>query len=223
MFDRSGLQQAWNHIARQQLASAQPDGEVVAFVEHLSPQPQLGASVLDVGCGQGRNALYLSQRGFTVHGCDLSPVAIKAAKVRVHKKRARVSFQIADLVHLPYADSSFTVAVCVHMLPYHLRADLTKGVRELRRILQPGGWLYLDLLDHTDREYGHGQQLEPHTFLDPSGLPLHFSSRQEINELLPGFALKRMTTLELSANSPPRVAWIIWATKLPDPRMKINR
>jgi len=167
-----------------------------------------------VGCGRGRNALYLSCLGFKVWGCDLSPVVLETAKVRTQQANVSVSFQVAHLTHLPYASNLFAAAICVHVLPYNFKADIVKGVRELWRVLQPTGWLYLDLLDCDDAEYGSGQKLEEHTFLDPDGTPIHFSSRQEVNELSNGLALKRVTCLEL-ASSPTRtrVGWTIWAIK----------
>jgi len=211
MFDRSTLQLAWNRIHQELPTFDQPQAEVVAFAEHLRQQRLPGARVLDAGCGRGRNTLYLSHAGFAVHACDLSPVAIQAARQRIQKTSTSVMFQVADLIHLPFPDSWFEAGICAHVLPYHLRADIVHSVRELRRILKPGGWLYLELLDCDDAEYGCGQELEEHTFRDPDGTPIHFSTRQEVAELLQGFARDRVARLELGPR--PRVGWIVWAVK----------
>ena len=211
MSDRSILQLAWNRIHQELPTSDQPQAEVVAFAEHLRQQWLPGARVLDAGCGRGRNTLYLSQAGFAVHACDLSPVAIQAARQRIQKTSTSVMFQVADLIHLPFPDSWFEAGICAHVLPYQLRADIVHSVRELRRILKPGGWLYLDLLDCDDAEYGCGQELEEHTFWDPDGTPIHFSTRQEVAELLQGFARDRVARLELGPR--PRVGWVVWAVK----------
>jgi SAM-dependent methyltransferase len=169
--------------------------------------------VLDVGCGRGRNTFYLSQKGFATYACDLSPVAIAVAKAQALQIDATISFQVADLTDLPYPDNSFAAVACVHVLPYHFKASIAKGVRELRRVLRPDGWLYFDLLGCDDAEYGCGRELEEHTFLDPDGVPIHFSSRQEVDELLDGFAVERKSQFELGSPARTRVGWVVWARK----------
>jgi len=213
MFDQSESQQVWNRSHREKTSSERPDEEIVAFAERLLQQLPTGASLLDAGCGRGRNAVYLSQIGFTVYGCDLSPVAIEIARMQVQKAPASVNFQVADLTRLPYPDNLFAAVVCVHVLPYHLAVDIARSVQELWRILRPNGWLYFDLLDCDDAEYRCGQELEQDTFLDPDGVPIHFSSRQDVSALTNGLTLQRVAGLELKSSIGIRVAWVVWATK----------
>lgn len=214
MVGRFDLQQAWERTHREKPAPGheRPAEELVTFTEHLRQQLPPGALVLDVGCGRGRNTLHLSQMGFKACGCDLSSVVVETARARMQQAGTTADFQVVDLIHLPYPDGLFAAAACVHVLPYHLKPDIARGVRELWRILQPSGWLYVDLLDCDDAEYGCGQELEEHTFLDSSGVPIHFSSRQEIDELLRGFVLERVARLELGARG-NRTGWVIWAVK----------
>ena len=211
MLDHLGQQQVWNGIHQGKPSSEYPEEEVVAFAQRLQRQLPPKSSVLDAGCGRGRNAFYLSRLGFTVCGCDLSPLALGMASKQPGNA---AKFQISHLTQLPYADNTFAAVICVHVLPYHLKADIIKSISELWRVLQPSGWLYYDLLDCNDLEYGHGQRLEEHTFLTLDGTPIHFSSRQEVNELAKGFSLERVARLELkSPSSYFRVAWAIWALK----------
>ncbi len=214
MFDHVELQRVWNRIHQEKPAHERPEEDIVAFVERLQQRLPPKSSLLDAGCGRGRHILYLSRLGFTVYGCDLSPVALETATARANQIGIPVSLQVSDLTHLPYANNLFAAALCVHVLPYHIKADIAESVYELWRVLQPGGWLYLDFLDCEDAEYGCGQKLEEHTFLDPDGVPVHFSSQQEVNELSNGFALERVTRLELKSSSAHiRVGWTIWAIK----------
>jgi ubiquinone/menaquinone biosynthesis C-methylase UbiE len=149
-----------------------------------------------------------------VHGCDLSPVALEIARKRTEQVGLPIYFLVSDLTYLPYADNSFAAAICVHVLPYHLKTDIAKGMRELWRVVQSGGWLLVDFLDCDDAEYGCGQKLEEDTFLDPDGTPVHFSSWQEISELLNGFTLEHAIRRESKSSLVrTRVAWTIWAVK----------
>ena len=55
-------------------------------------------TALDLGCGQGRNALWLAERGFTVTGLDLSPVAIEQARARAAELGLDATFESVDLL-----------------------------------------------------------------------------------------------------------------------------
>lgn len=214
MADRPARQRVWNRIHRETPVPERPEADVVAFAECMQQRLPPGSCLLDVGCGRGRHVVYLSRSGFTVYGCDLSPVALETAAARAHQAGVAAGLQVSDLTRLPYADNLFAAALCVHVLPYQRKADIDKSVHELWRVVRPGGWLYFDLLACEDAEYGCGQKLEEHTFLDSDDVPVHFSSRQEVDELLNGFSWERMTRLELKSSSARiRVGWTVWAVK----------
>lgn len=223
MFDRLELQRIWNHTHYTKPASEQPEENIIAFAGYLQERLPPQMLLLDVGCGRGRNTLYLSQSGFSVYACDLSPVALETAIKRAKRVDLPINFQVSDLVCLPYANNSFAVAVCVHVLPYHFKSDIAKGIHELWRVVQPNGWLFVDFLDYDDAEYGCGQKLEEHTFLDPDGTPIHFSSREEISKLLNGFAVERVIRSELKSSlARTRVTWTIWAVKCDEEHYEIQ-
>jgi SAM-dependent methyltransferase len=215
MFNPSKLRPGWDRVHRTQPASEQPEREVVVFGESLQGRMPAGARLLDAGCGRGRNARYLAHLNFAVYGCDLSLAATQLAKSQIQSAGLVVDFQVADLSRLPYPGRLFSAALCVHVLPYNLKAGIFNGLRELRRVLQPTGWLYFDLLDCNDAEYGRGIEIERNTFLDSDGIPIHFSSRPEIDELSIGFTLDRVARLELSSSDGARVAWSITCKATP--------
>lgn len=213
MFSQLERQQVWNCTHQEKPASEQPEKAVVDFADRLRQKLPPEARLLDAGCGRGRNALFLAQMNFTVYGCDLSPVAIEIARTRAYQARVPIDFQVADLRHLPFPERQFGVIVCVHVLPYNFKAEIAQSIRELWRVLQPSGWLYFDLLDCEDAEYGCGPKLEEHTFFDPDGAPIHFSSRQEVHDLLYGFEIEHLEQLRLGSLPKVRVAWSVWAKK----------
>ena len=140
-------------------------------------------------------------------------MALSVATALTPQPATAIRWQVADLAQLPYATDTFSVVVCVHVLPYHLKAGIARAMLELRRVLQPGGWLYIDLLDRADAEYGCGPQMEPNTFLDLSGVPMHFSASQEIDEWLQGLTLAHSERRNLISSLGQRVVWEVWATK----------
>jgi SAM-dependent methyltransferase len=104
--------------------------------------------ILDAGCGNGRYSHYLlktADADATVTAFDLSPNMLARARKRLHSDR--VAFAVADVTKLPYVDRSFDAAVCGWVLE-HL-PDPRPGLRELARVLQPGGKLLLMCTEDT--------------------------------------------------------------------------
>jgi ubiquinone/menaquinone biosynthesis C-methylase UbiE len=91
--------------------------------------------LLEVGCGTG-TIMELAQPYFDVHGVDLSPKMV--AKARKRFKNVRVS----QAEELPYKDNTFDVVVLYSFL--HHVYDLGKVLFEAKRVLKPGGILYID-------------------------------------------------------------------------------
>jgi len=96
-------------------------------------------SVLDVGCGAGRVASLLADRGFDATGVDVSEPLVADARSR----RPDVDFQVADVRNLPFESTTFDYAVfSFYGLDYVLpRAERLAALRELRRVLKPSGVL----------------------------------------------------------------------------------
>jgi SAM-dependent methyltransferase len=98
--------------------------------------------ILDAACGNGRYSKFLLRRAdadAVITAFDLSPRMLHRARARV--RSPRVTHAVADLTKLPYADSSFDAVVCGWVLE-HL-PDPAPGLRELARVLAPGGKLLL--------------------------------------------------------------------------------
>ena len=104
-------------------------GAVHGLLAEIPP----GATVLDAGCGTGRHAAFLAERGHDVIGVDSSPEMLAVARVKVPSAR----FELAQLDELPLPDSSVDAAVCALALS-HSR-DLRPGVAELGRVVRSGG------------------------------------------------------------------------------------
>jgi ubiquinone/menaquinone biosynthesis C-methylase UbiE len=104
--------------------------------------------ILDAACGNGRYSKFLLRQAdgdAVLTSFDLSPAMLRRARVRLHSNR--VTFAVADLTRLPYSDAGFDAAVCGWVLE-HL-PDPRSGLRELARVLRPGGKLLLLCTEDT--------------------------------------------------------------------------
>jgi SAM-dependent methyltransferase len=93
--------------------------------------------VLDVGCGTGSLALVLSERGggSRVVGIDIATPYIAFARSR--QEGAGIDFLVGDASRLPFADRSFAAALA--QLSLNFVPDAAMAVREMRRVVKPGG------------------------------------------------------------------------------------
>ena len=161
------------------------------MADALAPWLGRGQCILDAGCGPGGNGAWLAQHGRVV-GVDVAPEALAFVRDR---QRALSPVQ-ASIAALPFADRCFDVVVGVTVV-YTVEDDVG-AVRELARVLRPGGALLLlepafsalrrahDATVHTVRRYrraelasiaaGAGLRVEHSTyaysFLAPAALGL---------------------------------------------------
>ncbi|MGW0610079.1 class I SAM-dependent methyltransferase [Streptomyces sp. NPDC002788] len=118
---------------------AKPDENLVSCVERELPG---GGRVLDLGCGPGRNALYLAERGFEVDAVDLAPAAVEWARERAREVGVGgVRFHCGDAFALAGTELTGPYDLvydsgCFHHLPPHRRVSY---LTLLEKVLAPGG------------------------------------------------------------------------------------
>jgi len=101
------------------------------FFAHIVPAP--GRRTLEIGCGEGRVARDLVQRGHTVTAVDASPTLLRYAREADPAGR----YLVADAAVLPFPDDAFDLVVAYNALMDI--ADMPGTVREAARVLEPGG------------------------------------------------------------------------------------
>jgi len=102
-----------------------------------------GSHILELGCGSAqfweRNKEHLPA-DWQVLLSDKSAGMVEQAQATIHSLKPAFSLAQVDAQAIPFPDASFPVVLANHML-YHV-PDRAKAIRELRRVLQPGGRLY---------------------------------------------------------------------------------
>lgn len=103
------------------------------------------ARVLDVGCGSGWATRLLADyaRNGRVTGIDISDEMVRVASAS-SQSYANVDFRTASAEQLPFVDNEFTHAFSMESLYYY--ADISKALKEIKRVLKPGG-LFVAVVD----------------------------------------------------------------------------
>lgn len=142
------------------LWSARPNRVLVAEVEALTP-----GRALDLACGEGRNAIWLAERGWDVTGVDFSQVAIAKARASAQRTGVHVDFVCADLLDYEPARGAHDLVVVLFL---QLPADERRRVlRRAADALAPGGTLLLVGHDLANLTEGTGGPSDPTVLYTP--------------------------------------------------------
>jgi tellurite methyltransferase len=100
-------------------------------------------TVLDMGMGEGRNAVFLAQKGYKVTGIDISSVAVKKSYLLAQEFGVKIKGVVASLSDYKISPGSFDAIVCFYYVDRSL-------VEKIKSWLKPGGILIYEA--HTLRE-----------------------------------------------------------------------
>ncbi len=139
-----------------QMWSGRPNGRLVAEAADVRP-----GRALDVGCGEGADAIWLAQRGWAVTAIDVSAVAVSRARDAGDRAGAQVEWVCGDVLGTSFPAGSFDlVSLQYPALP---KAAGDAPVRALLAAVRPGGVLlavYHDL-DDDHREHMKARGIDP--------------------------------------------------------------
>lgn len=150
-------------------------------------------SILDLGCGTGRNTLYLVDRGFDVHACDISESGVEITKKLLSDKNTNnVEYSIQDMYSMTLENDLFDGVLCIWVQGHGTRDEVKKGIKEIYRVLKPGGIVVTDFVTVEDSTYGVGEEIDVNTFVGgrpgEEGIPHYYTTRGELEEMFSDFS-----------------------------------
>jgi SAM-dependent methyltransferase len=128
--------------------SGRPNGRLVAEVVGLTP-----GRALDVGCGEGADAIWLAQHGWSVTAIDVSEVAIRRAREASHRADGSVEWICGDVLQTPVPAGSFDLLSMQY--PALPKAAGEAAVRRLLDTVRPGRLLLAVYHDLDDEHLEH--------------------------------------------------------------------
>lgn len=148
--------------------------------------PVAGKKVFDLGCGAGETSVYLAKKGAAVTALDISPEMVAVGRRLAERHGVKVEFMTGVAEKLPFPDGHFD-AVFGNGVLHHV--DLIPALKEIRRVLKPGGKAaFIEPLKHNP-------VINVYRYLandnrTPTEFPLGFGDFARIREVFPKLSHK---------------------------------
>lgn len=160
-------------------------------------------TVLELGCGQGRDTWFFAHNGLEVTALDYSEAGICQMREKVVEQGAKISLKAHDARDpLPFPDGSFD-AVYSHMFltMEFTEEEIVAILAECRRVLRPGGLHIYSVRNEHDPHYGKFIPKGEDMWQNPLGFVVHFFSEDKVRRLSTGYDL--LWIREFEDQSPP--------------------
>lgn len=144
--------------------------DIYLFDQLLKGTYQNCHTVLDAGCGTGRNLIYFLKNGYDVHGVDHYAESINDIESFVKstlKSRASENFHIAPVENMPFENEKFDLVISSAVLHFaQSLGHFEEMLGEMWRVLKPGGYLFCRLasdigIESSVRFIGNGRYIMP--------------------------------------------------------------
>jgi SAM-dependent methyltransferase len=153
----SGLDsEGWDrrYAGRELVWTAEPNRFLVAETEALAP-----GRAIDLACGEGRNAVWLAQRGWQAVGVDFSQVGLQKARELAAARDVSVEWVAADLLRYRPDPRAFDLVLIFYLqLPAAERQPILQAAAEA---VAPGGMFLLVGHDSSNLQHGYGGPQNP--------------------------------------------------------------
>jgi ubiquinone/menaquinone biosynthesis C-methylase UbiE len=124
---------------------------LVALAEKLAQHAGPGGHIVDIGCGTGRDMAWFEIRGHEVTGVDLSSGMLTYAHQVVEGNLLQM-----DMTQLAFSDACFNGAWCCASLLHLPKLAAPQALREIHRVLKPGGMLILSIQEGDSEGWEEG-------------------------------------------------------------------
>lgn len=156
-------------------------------------------SVLELGCGQGRDTFLFTQEGLQVAALDYSKTAIsavtgKAVEAGIHSNISTLEHNLTE--PLPFADQSFDACFSHMLLCMELSIVEIAGIlREIHRVLKPGGLAVYSVRSNFDKHFRLGTH-QGENIYEIGGFVVHFFNEKMIMKLAKGYEVINVMRME---------------------------
>lgn len=119
------------------------------------------ATLLDVGCGDGRDSIYFAEQGLKVTSVDFSESGLE----RLREKNPAIQAHLGDIRHLDFPENSFDI-IYAHLSLHYFDEETTKNIFAKKyKILKPGGMFFVKCKSTKDPFFGQGEKIAENMYM----------------------------------------------------------
>jgi len=163
-------------------------GDLYGGAPRSIPEFPRGATVLELGCGNGKTLSGLCRQHQSIVAIDYSSRAAHLARMKAYPEPGP-EIAVADALNTPFCDHTFDAITACHMLGHCTANSRIAIIDELMRLLRSGGLIWFCDFSNRDFRFGSGRQAEPGTFVRGNGIATHYFSENEVRDLFSGFEM----------------------------------
>ena len=143
--------------------------------------------ILDVGCGEGRNAVYFLHNNYPIFGIDPNEVAIQYCRFLAKSIQPETDihrFQVGDGAAIPFHEAAFDAVLSSAVLHFaEGHAHFWKMIAEIHRVLQPGGIFWMRMCTGFGKILEESLELGEGRYALPDGSERYVLQPQGLGEL----------------------------------------
>ena len=156
-------------------------------------------TLLELGCGQGRDTLFFARNGLRVTALDYAETAVESLqkKAAADGLASSILIQAQDVRQpLPFPTASFDACYCHMLLCMEFSTDeIASILGEIHRVLRPGGIALYSVRSNFDKHYRKGTHLREEIY-ENSGFAVHFYTEEKIRKLAKGYEIMAIDRIQ---------------------------
>lgn len=126
---------------------------------------QPGSTGLDLGCGQGKETFFLSQKGFLMTAVDLSEVSIKQMKNKILKQNIKnIKLEQANICNYRIKEKEYDFIICLNCLNFLDQKNIRKVIHEIKNKLNRNGIVILSCFTDKDPSFKSNKKVFKYYF-----------------------------------------------------------
>jgi len=172
-----------------QLWGSNPDSKLMQYFDLIKR-----GNLLDLGIGEGRNALPFTFEGFNIDGVDITETALNRCKENLNKKNLVINLVNSDLREYDIKKDTYTLIIVANVLNFFRKSEIKIIIEKIKEGLKEDGVVYLNIFSTLEPRYKlmktSEKQVEKNTFyIEEKESYIHYFTQEEINSYFSEFEL----------------------------------